>query len=134
MAFSNSRGMIYQYICPPLQRINDEYYTTIFKQLLVRICRQCLTLVNSWILLQDNLPPHKARNRLALRKCGHACKSHNVTFCLYTVRDPIHRLLVQQSEADHACGSVCSLSQCTEKQIHAVNLHRTLSHCSLGTP
>ncbi len=60
VAFFNCRRMIYQHICPHQQKINNKYYTTSLKQLLVHVHRKCLKLVNSWILHRDNTPPHKA--------------------------------------------------------------------------
>ncbi len=61
VAFLTVRGwMIYQLMYPPKQRINGDC-TTMLKQLLVHIHRKCMQLVNSWILHQDNVPPHKAR-------------------------------------------------------------------------
>ncbi len=60
-AFFDCKMMTYQHICPSQQRLNAEYYTTIFKQLLlVRILRKCPQLSNNWILHQDNTPPCKA--------------------------------------------------------------------------
>ncbi len=44
VTFFDCRGDDLSNICPPQQRINSEYYTTILKQLLVHICRK----VCSW--------------------------------------------------------------------------------------
>ncbi len=60
--FFDCRGMIYQHICPPQQKINCEYNATILRQLLGHIHRKCLELVNNWILHQDNAPHHKAHS------------------------------------------------------------------------
>ncbi len=54
--------------------------------------------------------------------------------CLSTVHGLIHRLLVHQSEANHPCGLVPGLCQCTEKQIYVVNLHSASRHSSLSVP
>ncbi len=43
--------------------------------------------------------------------------------CLSAVCGPIYRLLVHQSEAGCACGSVRGLSQHAKKQIYTVNWH-----------
>ncbi len=60
MVFFDCSGKICQHICPPQQRINGEYYTTILKQLLVHIRRKCLEMDNNRNPHQDNMLPHKA--------------------------------------------------------------------------
>ncbi len=77
VAFFNCSGMIYQHICPPRQRNNDEYYTILLKQMIVHIHRKCPEPMNNWVLHRNNAPSFKARcNTEFLEKHNTEVKEH----------------------------------------------------------
>lgn len=61
IAFFDRKGMIYQHIVPttiPRTTVNTEYYIKVLKKLREHVQRKRPEIANSFILHQDNAPPH----------------------------------------------------------------------------